>query len=51
MLELLQAAFLMGGNMMLLELLLLPAASLVAVSVVYIIADAIHTLRMRKDWF
>ena len=51
MLKLLQAAFLMGGNMVFFELLFLPAVILLGISIVYIVADAIHTFRMRRGWF
>ncbi len=51
MLKMLQAAFLMGGNMVFFELLFLPAAIFLGISVVYIVADAIHTFGMRRGWF
>ena len=51
MLELLQISFLMGGTMVLVGLLLLPVVVFAAVSVVYVVADVIHTIRMRYGWF
>ena len=51
MLELLQISFLMGGSMVLVGLLLLPVVVFAAVSVVYVVADVIHTIQMRYGWF
>lgn len=50
MLELLQAAFYMGGSFVFIGLLFLPAVLLV-VSAVYIISEAIHNFRARRRFF
>ncbi|WP_455580806.1 hypothetical protein [Dysosmobacter sp.] len=51
MLELLQAAFYMGGSFVFIGLLFLPAVLLVVVSAVYIISEAIHNFRARRRFF